>query len=100
MSTVTSSTSYKTLSSTAEAAKSTADTAKSKAEANEGNITSLTERVTTAESKIDQKADSITLSVLETKVDGISVGGRNMYTGTRNFDGDTWMSKSMWTAEK
>ena len=99
VSTVTSSTSYKTLSSTAEAAKSTADTAKSKAEANEGNITSLTERVTTAESKIDQKADSITLSVLETKVDGISVGGRNMYTGTRNFDGDTWMSKSMWTAD-
>ena len=99
VSTVTSSTSYKTLSSTAEAAKSTADTAKSKAEANEGNITSLTERVTTAESKIDQKADSITLSVLETKVDGISVGGRNMYTGTRNFDGDTWMFKSMWTAD-
>ena len=57
-------------------------------------------RVTTAESKIDQKADSITLSVLETKVDGISVGGRNMYTGTRNFDGDTWwMNASHWTAD-
>ena len=56
-------------------------------------------RVTTAESKIDQKADSITLSVLETKVDGIAVGGRNMYTGTRNFDGDTWMNKSTWTED-
>lgn len=57
-------------------------------------------RVTTAESKIDQKADSITLSVLETKVDGISVGGRNMYTGTRNFDGNTWwMNASHWTAD-
>ena len=56
-------------------------------------------RVTTAESKIDQKADSITLSVLETKVDGISVGGRNMYTGTRNFDGDAWMNKSTWTED-
>ena len=57
-------------------------------------------RVTTAESKIDQKADSITLSVLETKVDGISVGGRNLYTGTRNFDGDTWwMNASHWTAD-
>ena len=78
VSTVTSSTSYKTLSSTAEAAQSTADTAKSKAEANEGNITSLTERVTTAESKIDQKADSITLSVLETKVDSLSIGGTNL----------------------
>ena len=85
VSTVTSSTSYKTLSSTAEAAKSTANTAKSKAEANEGNITSLTERVTMAESKIDQKADSITLSVLETKVDGISVGGRNLLTDTQAF---------------
>lgn len=56
-------------------------------------------RVTTAESKIDQKADSITLSVLETKVDGISVGGRNLYTGTRNFDGDAWMNKSTWTED-
>lgn len=89
VSTVTSSTSYKTLSSTAEAAQSTADTAKSKAEANEGNITSLTERVTTAESKIDQKADSITLSVLETKVDGISIGGRNLLKGTQN---DVWQA--------
>ena len=39
-------------------------------------------RVTTAESKIDQKADSITLSVLETKVDNISVGGRNLLRNT------------------
>lgn len=85
VSTVTSSTSYKTLSSTAEAAQSTADTAKSKAEANEGNITSLTERVTTAESKIDQKADSITLSVLETKVDGVSVGGTNLIRESGEF---------------
>ena len=127
VSTVTSSTSYKALSSTASTAKSTAetaqstantaksnaanaqstantakstaDTAKSKADGNATDITGLKTRMTTAESKIDQKADSITLSVLETKVDGISVGGRNMYTGTRNFDGDTWMSKSMWTAD-
>lgn len=61
--------------------------------------TAVEDRVTTAESKIDQKADSITMSVLERKVDGISVGGRNLYTGTRNFDGDTWMFKSMWTAD-
>ena len=46
--------------------------------------------MTTAESKIDQKADSITLSVLETKVDNISVGGRNLLRntnqGTVNWD--------------
>lgn len=35
-------------------------------------------RVTTAESKIDQKADSITMSVLETKVDSLSIGGTNL----------------------
>lgn len=85
VSTVTSSASYKALS--------------SKADGNATDITGLKTRMTTAESKIDQKADSITLSVLETKVDGIAVGGRNMYTCTRNFDGDTWMNKSTWTED-
>lgn len=68
VSTVTGSTSYKALS--------------SKADDNATDITGLKTRMTTAESKIDQKADSITLSVLETKVDGISVGGRNLLRGT------------------
>lgn len=68
VSTVTSSASYKMLS--------------SKADDNATDITGLKTRMTTAESKIDQKADSITLSVLETKVDGISVGGRNLLRGT------------------
>ena len=76
ISTVTSSASYKTLS--------------SKADDNATDITGLKTRMTTAESKIDQKADSITLSVLETKVDGISVGGRNLLRntnqGTVNWD--------------
>lgn len=100
ISTVTSSTSYKTLSSTAETAKtnaanaqstantakSTADTAKSKADSNATDITGLKTRMTTAESKIDQKADSITLSVLETKVDNISVGGRNYILESGEYD--------------
>ena len=68
VSTVTSSASYKTLS--------------SKADGNATDITGLKTRMTTAESKIDQKADSITLSVLETKVDGIAIGGRNLLSGT------------------
>lgn len=92
VSTVTSSTSYKALSSTAETAqstantaKSTADTAKTKADGNATDITGLKTRMTTAESKIDQKADSITLSVLETKVDGISVGGTNLLPNTGNI---------------
>lgn len=33
------------------------------------------------------------------KVDNLSIGGRNLYTGTQNFDGDTWTFKSMWTAD-
>ena len=48
----------------------------------DGDVSALEQRMTTAESKIDQKADSITLSVLETKVDNISVGGRNLLRGT------------------
>ena len=114
VSTVTSSTSYKALSSTASTAKSTAetaqstantaksnaanaqstantakstaDTAKSKADGNATDITGLKTRMTTAESKIDQKADSITLSVLETKVDGIAVGGRNYILESGEYD--------------
>ena len=43
----------------------------------------LTTRVSTAESKIEQKADSVTLSVLETKVDGIQVGGRNYFVDSK-----------------
>ena len=64
-------------------------------------------RISSAESKLELKADSATLSVTETtlkqyvtdKVDGISVGGRNLYTGTQNFDGDTWTNKSTWTED-
>lgn len=84
VSTVTSSASYKTLS--------------SKADGNATDITGLKTRMTTAESKIDQKADSITLSVLETKVDGISVGGRNLLRGTNQ--GTTNWDWSMQTGGK
>ena len=72
--------------STANTAKSTADTAKTKADGNATDITGLKTRMTTAESKIDQKADSITLSVLETKVDGIAVGGRNYILESGEYD--------------
>lgn len=75
-----------TAQSTANTAKSTADTAKSKADGNATDITGLKTRMTTAESKIDQKADSITLSVLETKVDGIAVGGRNYILESGEYD--------------
>ena len=50
------------------------------------------------ESKIEQSASDITLNVKK-QIGDISVGGRNLYTGTRNFDGDAWMYKSMWTED-
>lgn len=46
--------------------------------ASDHDLKNLTSRVTTAESKIEQKADSIALSVLEIEVDGIAIGGRNL----------------------
>lgn len=65
----------------------------------QNGIDALETRMTTAESQILQKADSITLSVLQEQVDGISVGGTNLYTGTQNFDGDAWTYKSYWTED-
>lgn len=54
-------------------------------------VEQLGNRLTTAESQIKQKADSIELSVLRTEVegeiDGISIGGRNLLKGTQN---DVW----------
>lgn len=71
------------------------------------DVDSLSGRVSTAESKLELKADSATLSVTETNlkqyvtdaVDNISVGGRNLYTGTRNVDGDAWIDKAGWTED-
>ena len=36
---------------------------------------------------------------LQLMVGDISVGGRNLYTGTQSFDGDAWTAKSLWTAD-
>ena len=71
------------------------------------NVDSLSGRVSTAESKLELKADSATLTVTEINlkqytnnaVDGISVGGRNLYTGTQNFDGDGWIDKIGWSED-
>lgn len=52
--------------------------------ASEYDLNALAGRVTTTESQILQKADSIELSVLRTEVEGIEVGGRNLLKGTQN----------------
>lgn len=36
---------------------------------------------------------------LQLMVGDIAVGGTNLYTGTRDFDGDAWTAKSLWTAD-
>ena len=46
-----------------------------------GAVSSVENRLTTAESTILQKADSIDLTVLQTQVDDLSVGGRNLLPG-------------------
>lgn len=73
--------------------------AKSDAEANASDITALTTRVTTAESQILQKADSITLSVLETKVDGISVGGTNLLTQASCKANEYYSESAAWRSK-
>ena len=70
-------------------------------------VDSLSDRVSTAESKLELKADSATLTVTETNlkqytnnaVDNLSIGGRNLYTGTQNFDGDGWIDKIGWSED-
>lgn len=64
-------------------------------------------KISSTESKLEFKADSAKLSVMETNlkqytnnsVDNISVGGRNLYIGTRNFDGDAWKDRELWTED-
>lgn len=71
------------------------------------SVDTLSGRVGEAESKLELKADSATLAVTETNlkqytnnaVDNLSIGGRNLYTGTRNFYGNTWTNKSTWTED-
>lgn len=104
VSTVTSSESYNTLSGTANTNAANISALTTRMSSAEQKITdsaivstvtqsteykALNDRVSTAESKIEQKADSVTLSVLETKVDGISIGGRNLLKGTQN---DVWQA--------
>lgn len=54
------------------AAQNSADAAQSAADGNAADISALTTRVVNAESKIEQKADSIQLSVLRAEVEGLS----------------------------
>ena len=67
--------------SAASTAQSTADTAKANAEKAQDDVNALKNRVTSAETKITQNSDAITLRATKTEVtsaiDGISVGVRN-----------------------
>lgn len=73
-------------------------------DANAADISALTTRMTTAESKIEQTADSITLSVtqLQGEIDSIDVGGTNhlrnsgFYQGLENWSKLEYMVNGEW----
>lgn len=70
----------------------------------------LSDYSTTSEmnSAIEQKATEISSSVSATyatktevtsAVDGIQVGGTNLFTGTRDFSGDAWINSDLWSVD-
>lgn len=69
-------------------AQSTADTAKANAKTAQDDVNALKTRVTTAETSIKQNSDAIALRATKTEVnsaiDGISVGGRNLFYRTKD----------------
>ncbi len=68
-------------------AQSTADTAKANAKTAQDDVNALKNRVTAAETSIKQNSDAIALRATKTEVtsaiDGISVGGRNLFYRTK-----------------
>lgn len=75
-----------TAKSNAATAQATADTAKANAKTAQDDVNALKNRVTAAETSIKQNSDAIALRATKTEVtnaiDGISVGGRNLFTFT------------------
>lgn len=88
---------------TADDAQITATVAKQTADAAQEDIDDLKHRVSTAETNIEQNAEAITLRATKTEVteaiDNVSVGGRNLYFGSKDFSGDLWVNKDSWTVE-
>lgn len=71
----------------AKTAQDTADTAKANAKTAQDDVNALKNRVTSAETSIKQNSDAIALRATKTEVtsaiDGISVGGRNLFYRTK-----------------
>lgn len=88
-----------TAKSNAATAQSTADTAKANAKTAQDDVNALKNRVTSAETSIKQNSDAIALRATRTEVtsaiDGISVGGRNLFYKTKetpiakSYEGNT-----------
>ncbi len=95
-----------TAKSNAATAQSTADTAKANAKTAQDDVNALKNRVTSAETSIKQNSDAIALRATRTEVtsaiDGISVGGRNLFYKTKETpiaksdEGNTGRNYNSW----
>ena len=56
-------------------------------------------RISTAETQIAQNATEISLRATKTEMEGLQIGGTNLFTGTRNFSGDAWINKDAWSED-
>ena len=95
-----------TAKSNAATAQATADTAKANAKTAQDDVNALKNRVTAAETSIKQNSDAIALRATKTEVtnaiDGISVGGRNLFYKTKETpvaksnEGNTGRNYNSW----
>ena len=68
-------------------------------DANADAIGALQTRTTAAETQIAQNATEISLRATKTEMEGLQIGGTNLFTGTRNFSGDAWINKDAWSED-
>ena len=97
-----------TAKSDAATAQATADTAKANAKTAQDDVDALKNRVTSAETSIKQNSDAIALRATKTEVtsaiDGISVGGRNLFYKTKEtpvatkYEGRTDRNYNSWAS--
>ena len=56
-------------------------------------------RLSSAETSISQKADSVTVTAIRTDLDNLEVGARNLYLQTKEHSGSAWHIGTGWTKD-